>query len=675
MKCLSHEKESVIPTKLINDLRNGNVLAWIGAGMSIGVGYPSWNQLVNTIAENISNVAWEKTTLPEWTQKNASSNPEWVAEVLSTTNKKEYFDALKNEFKLNKNQLNLTHAILGILPFKGYITTNYDTLIESNLEVFTKYKPMVFKNDNAMSLLTDYTDQKFVYKIHGDINSDLENIILTETDYYALQRDEIYKKILSWLFSKYTLVSFGYSLRDRDFRSILNERYELFKGNCPPFYVFTSSSDTCKEEIDCYRSKFNVHIVSISPDYKFQELTSTLLSIYCLCHRIESEHNNQDIVNLLNMRISNNKPFQLELINNNDDMVKTCRMLSVIKDPLEISEIVSILSESGVNTTSAHVELLCKWIDNKRVICENQDDKISDRKNVAKILKKNIDVIPIDDNPKFLSSYYKHIVDKYYNTLSYLLIHKESFKILIKTKNELKRIVEYYKQQGLWQEWIKIAKSAQSFCEEDLKIELLRSLAWVYFWTRDYENLKEIIDKNPQIDSELGVNNYKSKLYYMTSEGLEKLKCDLNKKYNNNKVDYFDISLLGRVYARLSTMNTPQNSQYLEKSEFFLKEALKQAKRSKDLIEIAVQNWYLSLVLIDSENLTEAQIHLSEAKRLDENIMERVPGIAWLRVAEYRLALKKNSYDVQQKRKIAYDAVDKLGMQKIDEYLDKEYYF
>ena len=93
------------------------------------------------------------------------------------------------------------------------------------------------------------------------------------------------------------------------------------------------------------------------------------------------------------------------------------------------------------------------------------------------------------------------------------------------------------------------------------------------------------------------------------------------------------------------------------------------------MIEIAVQNWYLALVLIDKGDLEKAKAHLAETKRLDENIMERKPGIAWLRVAEYRLALATNASNVQSSRRAAYNAMSKLGMKMIDAYLDKEYFF
>ena len=94
LTCLSHEKESCIPTSLIRDLRSGNVLAWVGAGLSISAGYPSWEGLICKIAESIDCVQWGSSDLQNWAVKNANSSPEWVAEVLSQTNPKAYADAL-----------------------------------------------------------------------------------------------------------------------------------------------------------------------------------------------------------------------------------------------------------------------------------------------------------------------------------------------------------------------------------------------------------------------------------------------------------------------------------------------------------------------------------------------------------------------------------------------------
>lgn len=665
------EKGVIIPSKLVSELREGNVIAWVGAGLSIGTGYPSWEQLVNKIAESICNTRFEHPDLHEWVKKNAEINPEWVAEVLFKANTREYYDSIKNEFNRIGNKESLVHALLSILPFRGYITTNYDTLIEHNLQFFTKYTPPIYGIKNMLELLTDNSNTKFVYKIHGDINSLENGIVLTETDYYSLQQDKIYNKILSWLFSKHTLVCFGYSLRDRDFRAILNDRYELLQGNCPPFYVFTSVENTCKDEIDCYKDKFNVYIVPINPKNNFEELSSMLLSLYCLCHRIESKSYSKAIIDLLNIKIKN-QPLQKKLLNKNEQL-KAYRILSAIKDPLEIDEIVSILYGAGITITSAHIGLLCKWVDHKKVICDGNSDKAEDRVILAKMLKRNLDLIPICD--RFISGYHKKTLDKYCETLSYLLKHKESFNTLITTKDDFKRILEYYKQQGLWLRWLEIARFAQRFCSTYLEIDILQSIASVYFWTRDYNALRDLLTKYPQINGGQGANDYNLRLDYMTLEGLRKITASNNCMSSSKNINTYDVSLLGRAYARLSITDTAKRDEYLNIAENMLKDARLLAIQSNDMVEVAAQNVYLSFVLIDRGKLTKAESLLTETKYLDENIMEWKPGIAWLRVAEYRLALATGQEDVKTRRDIALKAMSELGLQRIDDYLDKEYYF
>lgn len=197
--------------------RGGNVIAWVGAGLSIGMGYPSWDTLVCKIVENIDNTLWGNSEIQEWARENANDAPEWVAEVLSQTHHKGYCNALIREFSHNAEEDSFIHALLSLLPFKWYITTNYDTLIERNLEKFMGYKPNIYTPKNASSLLAKDDEQKFIYKVHESINEGLEDVILTETDYYSLIQGGAYSRVLTSLFSKYTLVGFGYSLEIETF--------------------------------------------------------------------------------------------------------------------------------------------------------------------------------------------------------------------------------------------------------------------------------------------------------------------------------------------------------------------------------------------------------------------------------------------------------------------------
>ena len=70
-KPLSHEKESQIPAKLISAMRENNVIAWIGAGLSVGAGYPSWSGLVREIAGDIDDTRWTDVNLQDWAEKEA----------------------------------------------------------------------------------------------------------------------------------------------------------------------------------------------------------------------------------------------------------------------------------------------------------------------------------------------------------------------------------------------------------------------------------------------------------------------------------------------------------------------------------------------------------------------------------------------------------------------------
>lgn len=89
--------------------------------------------MIHKISEKIDSTLWKNSDLQEWAQKNASNAPEWVAEVLSQANQKEYNDALLEEFGQSDKKLSVIHALLSLLPFKGYITTDYYALMQNGV--------------------------------------------------------------------------------------------------------------------------------------------------------------------------------------------------------------------------------------------------------------------------------------------------------------------------------------------------------------------------------------------------------------------------------------------------------------------------------------------------------------------------------------------------------------
>lgn len=97
----------------------------------------------------------------------------------------------------------------------GIITTNYDTFLEKNTDGYTTY---VGQEELVFSAIQGIAE---IYKIHGSISRP-ETIVLTEKDYLEFEQKEAYlaSKLLT-IFMEYPIVFIGYSITDKNVRSIL----------------------------------------------------------------------------------------------------------------------------------------------------------------------------------------------------------------------------------------------------------------------------------------------------------------------------------------------------------------------------------------------------------------------------------------------------------------------
>lgn len=100
------------------------VSLFLGAGVSINAGLPSWKQLLDILASDLDLPAFDRAAL-------AQLNPLEAASVLA--------DRAGGEARLKvrcaevigaAKRHSLMHALLAGLPFKGCVTTNFDELFE-----------------------------------------------------------------------------------------------------------------------------------------------------------------------------------------------------------------------------------------------------------------------------------------------------------------------------------------------------------------------------------------------------------------------------------------------------------------------------------------------------------------------------------------------------------------
>lgn len=99
----------------------------------------------------------------------------------------------------------------------GIITTNYDRLLESEME---DYKTFVGQEELVFSALQGWAE---IYKIHGSVTNP-DSIIITSKDYNEFKEYSPYLAAkLMTIFMEYPIIFVGYSINDPNIRIILEE--------------------------------------------------------------------------------------------------------------------------------------------------------------------------------------------------------------------------------------------------------------------------------------------------------------------------------------------------------------------------------------------------------------------------------------------------------------------
>lgn len=683
---LSTRKESAIPQLLIEELRQNNVNILVGSGISIPLGFPSWGQLVEQLYESLAKGEYQPDSkTKEWLKDNFKFYPDWTAELLKSLPGNFYRNSLSTIFnKLPQNPLSMVHALIALLPFKGYITTNYETTIEDYLSEFMYNPPIVYSTTDIINNNMIVNHKIPVFKIHGCINKNMDDLVLASSDYYYLLHNQQYIRFIDNLFSQNIIFSIGFSLKDRDFRYFAEERFNLYGSKCAPMYAIVEENETCSLEIEVYKNNYNIHIIPISKKNEFEELKSFLLSLYCLVYQIDSSQFGPQIVDLIINRLyQTGKYSDITSVPDSNEIKRARNLLSIFKEPIDLDIFTTICTDAEIELSPAHYRAISSISGNKIFCKYHSEENDNDIGHISKWLANYFEVIPLGKTSRYLSVYYKKIFKEFSNTIFYLLSKKTGWDNLIGDDNysekKLERFNEFFRQEGKWKEWLELVDRVEGFIDKESSqfINLMKTKVWVYFWTRRYEEAKLLIKKYPQIDEKKGQYSYTLRLMYMNSNFLKKL---VNNLSSESSLDYFNRSLLGRSYARLSLKEKAKKKKIdlLTKAKENLLMALKGAKRSTDMVEISVQSWYLAIVYSELGDMSNAYHYLAEVRRMDESIMNRVPGIAWLKLAEYRLSLKNENIaqvEILDYRNNAIKYMNELGIIDSEEYVDNEYFY
>ena len=152
--------------QLTEQMKSDQVSVFAGAGVSVASGYVDWKNLLKPICKLL--------------RLDINGNLTEIAQYYKNQyNRQGLNDIIFNEFaKLPKNNKNVMW--LAKLPIKEYWTTNYDDVIEKELEKQDK-SVQIIKNQELLK----YHNPKYkaiLYKMHGD-KEDPDDAVLTKEDY------------------------------------------------------------------------------------------------------------------------------------------------------------------------------------------------------------------------------------------------------------------------------------------------------------------------------------------------------------------------------------------------------------------------------------------------------------------------------------------------------------
>lgn len=224
---------SNIPVILLDQLKKGQVVLFLGSGASIGAEHPEnmrppvGNQLADIIAEKFLGEEFKGTPLDRIAELAISET--------DITTVQEFIRDIFNDFSPAS-----FHKIIPTLPWRALATTNYDLIIERAYDEIKErvQRTVVFKKDG------ERVEQKITLanhipylKLHGCI-TDIYNqdvpLILTPTQYIEHRKNR--KRLFSMLIElahEYPIVFAGYSLVDINIRAIMRE-LEVELGDAKP---------------------------------------------------------------------------------------------------------------------------------------------------------------------------------------------------------------------------------------------------------------------------------------------------------------------------------------------------------------------------------------------------------------------------------------------------------
>lgn len=268
--------------QLISALGSGNSVIFFGAGPSMEAGLPSWSSLAKMIADSASKLLADPLPIV-YREISAKDFPKAIGELERIANSKGFsgrkiiIDSISNFTKDTGNTGDI-YSLMGKLPTKLYLTTNFDSIFERHLRS-AKIVPNIFNNTSeSIDEIDPASYDKSIIHIHGSIDHGGE-IIITDTDYNNVIVDDKFsalRQIISSYLSTSAVAIIGYSFTDPDLMIIARTVSSIIHRKHPIIAVIADATD---KQANDFSREYNINVKNYSSGSNHSELKAMLSTI------------------------------------------------------------------------------------------------------------------------------------------------------------------------------------------------------------------------------------------------------------------------------------------------------------------------------------------------------------------------------------------------------------
>ncbi len=197
-----------LPPELVEQFTRGNGVIFIGAGLSVGAGLPTWGELLTPLVARLPGSPVADAAIDK---------AQYYQNAFGRGN---LLDVVEELITNAQPPLTAPHRLLTALPVRYIFTTNYDRLIERSFEEAGRPLRRVIDDTRLSSINNSITT---LIKIHGDFDAPRSIVISTDDyDSYLAGKPAISDFIKVQLQTQ-SVLFLGYSFNDENLRRILRQ--------------------------------------------------------------------------------------------------------------------------------------------------------------------------------------------------------------------------------------------------------------------------------------------------------------------------------------------------------------------------------------------------------------------------------------------------------------------